>query len=381
MAQGALLRRIWPAAPEPEASQDGSAQRVLSLGSMAQGAIDQVFMSTVAMMAGIPRSAELRRISGELAEARDLFARRGWLDDPAAYHRQPKPLVQYSLEPASLRTGLGTTDYQHLTFESGYRPHRGEPGRGRWADYEENRTAHAYVFEHEGRQRPWLVCVHAFLMGSPLMNVYGFDIDWLHKELGLNIITPVLPLHGPRKPGLMSGAELLSIDYMNALHGFAQATFDLRRSIGWLRQRGARKIGLYGLSLGAYNAALAASLEDDLECVVAGIPAVDFTAMARDNENLITRGRRDAAGLDWQLIDDVVSVAAPLRLKPRVAPGRRFIFAGLADRMAPPAQARALWRHWERPETHWYQGSHVAFRWIPGIRDFVGGALTSSRLI
>ena len=116
MAQGALLRRVWPAAPEPEASQDGSAQRVLSLGSMAQGAIDQVFMSTVAMMAGIPRSAELRRISGELAEARDLFARRGWLDDPAAYHRQPKPLVQYSLEPASLRTGLGTTDYQHLTF-------------------------------------------------------------------------------------------------------------------------------------------------------------------------------------------------------------------------------------------------------------------------
>ncbi len=380
MEQEALLKRVWPANPEPGAVEAAPA-RVLTLSSMAQGAIDQGFISTVAMMAGIPRSAELRRISAELADARDLFARRGWLDDPAGYHRQPKPLTKYSLEPARLWAGLNPTDYQHLVFESGYRPHRSEPGRERWSDYEENRQGHAYVFEHEGTRRPWLVCVHAFLMGSPMMNFYGFDVDWLHHELGLNIITPILPLHGPRKPGLMSGGELMSIDYMNALHGFAQATSDLRRTIGWLRERGATKVGLYGLSLGAYNSALACSLEDDLECVIAGIPVIDFTSMARDNENLITRGRRDAAGLDWQLIDDVMSVAAPLRLKPRVAANRRFIFAGLADRMAPPAQARSLWRHWERPETHWYQGSHVAFRWAGSIRGFVEGALETSRLI
>lgn len=366
--------------PQTVATDEAPA-RVLSLRSMAQGALDQGFISTVAMLAGVPRSVELRRISAELAETRDLFAKRGWLQDPAAYHPEPRPLTRFSLEPARAWTGLRPTEYQHLVFDSGYRPHRGEPGRERWADYEENREGHAYILEHEGARRPWLVCVHAFVMGSPLMNFYGFDTDWLHRELGLNIIMPVLPLHGPRKPGLMSGGELISIDYINALHGFAQATWDLRRTIGWLRKRGANKIGLYGLSLGAYDSALVCSLEDGLDCVIAGIPVADFTSMARDNENLLTRGRRDAAGLDWQLIDDVMSVVAPLRFEPRVAANRRFIFAGLADRMAPPSQARSLWRHWERPEIHWYQGSHVAFRWTGGIRDFVGSALETSRLV
>ena len=32
---------------------------------------------------------------------------------------------------------------------------------------------------------------------------------------------------------------------------------------------------------------------------------------------------------------------------------KRFIYAGVADRVARPDQARALWRHWGRPEIEW----------------------------
>lgn len=348
---------------------------------MAEGALDQTFMTTVATMAGIPRSSQLRRICSELVDARRMFERRGWLDNPAGYHREPPPLDQFSTT-RKRAWAMGTTiDYTHLRFDSDYRPHPDEPGCRRWLDYEENRSGHAFILEHKGKARPWLVCVHAFGMGTPLMNFHGFDANWLHKELGLNLLFPVLPLHGPRKPGFFSGGELVSIDYINALHGFAQAAWDLRRMVSWLRDRGAETIGMYGLSLGGYNSAVICALQDDLDCVIAGIPAVDFTSLARDNENWITRSRRDAAGLDWQLIDDVMGVVAPLKLKPKVTRDKLFIFAGLADRMAPPSQARSLWRHWGRPAIHWYEGGHVAFQWTPSIKPFVRSSLERSGLV
>ena len=37
----------------------------------------------------------------------------------------------------------------------------------------------------------------------------------------------------------------------------------------------------------------------------------------------------------------------------------RFIYAGLADRIIKPDQPRALWRHWGKPEIHWFSGGHV----------------------
>src|SRR5215207_7970750 len=43
--------------------------------------------------------------------------------------------------------------------------------------------------------------------------------------------------------------------------------------------------------------------------------------------------------------------------------GGRAIFAGVADRVVPAAEAETLWRHWEEPRIVWYQGTH---------RDFLG---------
>ena len=80
---------------------------------------------------------------------------------------------------------------------------------------------------------------------------------------------------------------MLRPDYVQMVHLFANATYDVRSLVRWLRARGAAQVGLYGISLGAYVAALVAALEDDLACVIAGIPAVDFPNLARDNESLV----------------------------------------------------------------------------------------------
>jgi len=68
-------------------------------------------------------------------------------------------------------------------------------------------------------------------------------------------------------------------------------------------------------------------------------------------------------------------VVSPLALDPRVPTQRRFIFAGTADRVARPDQARALWRHWDRCAIHWFPGGHVAAQWSPTVWPFVLDAL------
>ena len=176
--------------------------------------------------------------------------------------------------------GLG---YEHVTFTSGWEPYPEEPGRSRWLSHEANRTVHAWVSRAPGAEhQSWLVCAHGFGMGtSASMDLRAFRSNELHRR-GINVVVPVLPLHGPRASGRVRGEDLMTIDLVDSMHGMAQATWDLRRVIRWLREsQGATNVGLIGYSLGALVAALVASLEDDLACVIAGIPVVSLPELFR----------------------------------------------------------------------------------------------------
>ncbi len=117
------------------------------------------------------------------------------------------------------------------------------------------------------------------------------------------------------------------------------------------------------------------SLEDDLAGVIVGIPAVDFARLARAHEPRELRRYGADARIDWDHVRAATQAVSPLALAPRVPRERRFIFAGTADRVARPDQARALWRHWDRCAIHWFAGGHVAAQWNPTIAPFVDASL------
>ena len=71
-------------------------------------------------------------------------------------------------------------------------------------------------------------------------------------------------------------------------------------------------------------------------------------------------------------------VVSPLAFVPRVPKAGRFIYAGLGDRMAPPPQAHALWRHWDEPEIHWYAGNHIGYLWSKEVGAFLERSFTSA---
>ena len=128
---------------------------------------------------------------------------------------------------------------------------------------------------------------------------------------------------------------------------------------------------------------LEAALEEDLACVIAGIPAVDFPGVARANEPWVMHasGRSQEHDVDWDRVRAATHVVSPLAIQPRVPLERRFIDAATADRVTRPDQARALWRQWGEPEIHWYQSGHVAGMWKHSARRFVESALAKSELI
>ena len=346
-----------------------------SVGLIGEALLDRTFSNFTSVMTGVPLPETVRRMLADIIEARDFYDRQGWLASPEGYHRDPPPPGEVEIRKGSAWSGPRRLRYRSLHFESGWEPHPGEPGRERWLAHPTNGTAHAYVLEHP-EPRPWLVCVHGFGMGSPMVNFSAFQSVLLHRRLGLNVIFPVLPLHGPRGVGRFSGGEVFNPDYMRMVHLFAQAAWDVRRIIAWVRARGAEQVGLYGISLGGYVAALVASLEDGLDCAIAGIPAVDFPNLARDNEPWVMRRYDDEFDLDWRLIRAISHVVSPLAFAPRVPRDKCFIYAGIADRVVRPDQPRALWRHWGHPEIHWFSGGHVLGIFNASVAPFIERCLT-----
>lgn len=348
----------------------------LSLGLAAKVAADEFFLATEVVSMSLTAARDRQRIQREISAAVQLYREEGWLDRPARYHATPPPLEQ--VRRRSVRAAGHRLD--HVSFESGYAPHPGEPGRRRWIDYRPNRTAHARLLRHPGPPRPWMVCIPGYRMGNTTVDLTGFRAGWLHEELGLNVAIPVLPFHGPRRVGRRGGDGFLSGDFLDTVHAQTQAVWDIRRLIGWLRRKGAPSVGVYGLSLGGYTAALVAALELGLDCVVAGIPASCFVGLARWNAPGLLLRAAERVGFCWDQVEELLRVVSPLAMPPRVPWQRRFLFAGVADRLAPPEQARALWVHWERPRVLWYQGSHVSFFLEPEVREMVQDALSQCLL-
>jgi dienelactone hydrolase len=346
----------------------------VSVALAAQVAMDETILAAAKGPNSYPTRADYERVSAELAAAHVLFEREGWVEDPASYHRDPPPLETPWMQPS--RTVSGRR-FIRLSYTSGYAPWPSEPGGDRWLGYVPNHTAYAWLLRHEGtKARPWVVSLHGFGMGYPVMDFFAVQAAKLHRELGYNVVCPVLPLHGPRKVGQMSGDAFLSFDVMNAVHGLAQAAWDVRRLLDWVTRQNPTCVGLYGVSLGGNIAALTCALTDVPDFVLVGIPVSDFPALFASHSPPRLRSRAQSYGLLGEVHRDVNRVVSPLAMQPRVRQDRRFIFAGLGDRMVPAPQPFRLWRHWEEPRIQWYGGNHVGYLWSHQVRQFVDEVFT-----
>ena len=319
--------------------------------------------------------ADYERINGEVSEALALYRKRGWLDHPQGFFPAPEAPTDVTIRTITHR---GRT-HERISFDSGYAPHAGEPGADRWMGYTGNQREYALVLRHPD-PRPWLVCVHGTEMGRAEMDLTLFRAWHLHEDLGLNVVLPVLPMHGPRARALPKGAVFPGEDVMDDVHGTAQSVWDVRRVLAWIRdqQPGAR-IGLNSISLGGYVAALVASLDDDLVCAILGVPPSNLVELLGRHSGL---NHDDPRRLTLDLAKPIGQMVSPLSMTPQVPRRGRFIYAGVADRIVHPReQVMALWNHWEQPDIGWYRGGHTGFFEARPVQRYVEAALVQSGLI
>jgi hypothetical protein len=327
----------------------------LSAGLNAGIALDE----TVKLLAQLGEVARPQRslveVARDLRAAAERHLELGWVCEPQRAHPTPPALEKPDLTRERIR---GAGQLEHLRFESEYQPEDPEI-RDEYLSHRDNRTAHAYLWRHASGPRPTLLCIHGYGMGRVSFDAHLLGVGWLHQRLGLDVAVVVLPLHGPRAIRRRSGAGFLDTHPLWTNAAFGQATWELRRLAGWLRGQGAPLLGVYGVSLGGYTAALFASVESGLACVVTVVPVVSLSAMIRRDLSEEKRLAREALGLTEEVVEQAWAPHAPLLHAPRVQRSGRLIVAGLADRICTPDQAQALYEHWERPAIHWFPGTHL----------------------
>lgn len=339
-------------------------------------ALDEVVLGAFRALRATPGPAEWERIRREIDAGADLYARRGWLDDPRAYHHHPR-------HPAGLRereARSGWLVYEELSFPSDWAPHPGEPGRERWLRYHPNHIARAHVLRHREGPRPWVVCVHGTSMGRADIDLRAMRAFHLFRDLGCNVVLPVLPLHG-RRQTLVHQAAFPTPDALDNVHGLAQAAADVRALLQWVRAHDPTAVALLGVSLGGHVASLVAGLErEPLDAVVPIVPVVDFPAVFRRGAPKQVRPLLDEyLGDGMRAVHEVVS---PLRLDPVTPRERRFIAAGVVDRLLDPLeQAARLRDHWDGPETYWFTGGHVGHLMSRHLNRFVDDVLVRAGVV
>jgi hypothetical protein len=345
-----------------------------SVAVWAKAALDEALIGYFVAVARIPEGAAATRMCEDAIKLDAILKARGWHDDPSTFHLTPGAPEDARLEDAR---GVGRS-FQQLTFSSAFVPDAQLPGAAEWSSHLNNRQCSARVFRQTEPGRPWLLCIHGYRMGLDFMDLRLFAPQILQDKLRLNLVMPILPLHGPRRAGLQSGDKFLDGDLLDLLHAETQALWDLRRTIAWIRaQEPDARIGVLGYSLGGYNASLLATYEPGLDFVVAGIPLADFASALWRHIPGPQREYFAHHGLDQERYRSLLRVISPLARPPQLPAEHLHLFAGAADRVVTPDQPLRIAAHWNRT-VDWFAGGHLTFRSERSVVRCIQDAMTGS---
>jgi pimeloyl-ACP methyl ester carboxylesterase len=344
----------------------------------AEALVDEVVLAGFRMIRRFPGPETFERIELEVVAALEFYQRNGWLDNPEGFFVTPPPLSEAS-EVTTRHVKDGRRSHDRIVFDSGYTPRPGEPGGERWSSYTANDREYALVLRHR-EPRPWLVCIHGSEMGRAAIDLRLFRAWHLHEDLGLNVVLPVLPMHGPRRRNLPDRAAFPGEQLLDNVHATAQAVWDVRRVLSWIRsQEPDSPIGLNSMSLGGYIASLVASLDDGLTCAILGVPVINLIDLFGYHAGFAAI---DPRRRPLDLAKPIGEMLSPLSLTCRVPPRGRFVYAGIADQVVlPRAHALRLWEHWGKPETVWYHGGHALFFRSRPVEQFIEDALAQSGMV
>ncbi|MDB4945725.1 MAG: hypothetical protein JWP97_5259 [Labilithrix sp.] len=207
----------------------------------------------------------------------------------------------------------------------------------------ENRTARARLVlgQRHAPRRPATIALHGYMGGHYLLEEAQLPLEWLTRR-GLDVAIPVLPMHAGRAGARRGAPTFPSSDPRLTNEGFRQAVTDVRDLARWLRARGAPHVGVMGMSLGGYTAALCATVLPELDFAMPMIPLASIADFAREQGRL---GEGEEAILQHRALERAYRVASPFA-RPLLLPADRvLVVAAEMDQVTPARHAARIAEH------------------------------------
>jgi pimeloyl-ACP methyl ester carboxylesterase len=247
---------------------------------------------------------------------------------------------------------LGVAHALDLSWSSDYAPFLPEL-RERYARTTQNHAAAARLLTAK-EKRPVAVLVHGYMAGAYHVEQRLWPVARFLRS-GYDVALFTLPFHGVRANPLRRGPpEFPGADPRFSNEGFRQVVGDLRNFVAWLKAQGHAEVGVMGMSLGGYTAALLATVEAELSFCVPVIPLASLADFAREQGDLSAAPAAEAE--EHALLERIYRVVSPIARKSRISPTRTLVVAAKADRITPVAHARKLAAHFGSPLVSWHGG-------------------------
>lgn len=193
------------------------------------------------------------------------------------------------------------------------------------------------------------IMINGFSSGHHLVERLAWPVQ-LFRRNGIGVALYALPFHGPRArvfPPEWPGEDLRML-----IEGFRQAIWDLRVAIRALREQGAKRVGVIGMSLGGYTSSLLASVTSEVDFVIPYVPLASIPDFMEENELVPT-----SVDLQTELAEAYrthMNAISPLHRPPAVRPEQITVISGELDRLATVEQGAKLSQH--------FGCRHVVFR-------------------
>ncbi len=284
-----------------------------------------------------------------LAEIAALYDRPEHYAPDGTFFAPPPPIAPRTAPVRPMRGG----EVVDWSWPSGFILHCADVADRYLAD-EENATAAARLFLHEGRPRPTVILLHGYRGGQFALEERIFPVQWLFDR-GLDVALGVLPFHGVRlhrgRGPLFPGSDPRITN-----EGFRQSVLDLRALARHLLERGAPAVGVMGMSLGGYTTSLLATVEPRLAFAVPMIPLASIAHMAKDLGRLTGSAEEQAAQLG--ALEAAYRAVSPFARAPKIAPERVLVLGAEGDRITPVEHAHRLAAHFGS-KIHLFHGGHI----------------------
>ncbi|HET8939723.1 MAG TPA: hypothetical protein VFN67_40065 [Polyangiales bacterium] len=221
----------------------------------------------------------------------------------------------------------------------------------------ENQTMHARWFKHRAGPRPCAVILHGYLGGTLAVEEVMWPIQALFDR-GMDVVLTVLPMHGPRT-GVRDRFRLPgfpAVDPRLAVEGFRQLVHDHLTLFDYLLDSQVNSLGLMGMSLGGYSAALLSTLDPRIRFSVFYMPLASVSEFALRTGRMV--GSEQEQLEQASALERVYRCVSPLARPSLLPHGHSLVIAGESDLITGKPHSDKLVNHFNSAVST-FAGGHI----------------------